>query len=122
MVMRPYIHDGKTSIYTPFYAKLDQQHLLRRSRVSSRLPACLHCAMTDTMERPWATFDALPVDLIQRIAAMIPDNTDPVTQRCALCRAPMHSQSCQAVDWQKQFGVCKACIAANITAACSKSS
>lgn len=38
-------------------------------------------AMGDGMDRPWATFDALPVVLIQRIAAMIPDNTDPVTQR-----------------------------------------
>ena len=38
-------------------------------------------AMSDSIERPWATFDALPVDLIQRIAAMIPDSADPVTQR-----------------------------------------
>ncbi|CAL5223489.1 g6014 [Coccomyxa viridis] len=37
--------------------------------------------MAEGMEGPWATFDALPVDLIQRIAAMIPDSSDPVTQR-----------------------------------------
>ena len=37
--------------------------------------------MAEDMEKPWATFDALPVDLIQRIAAMIPDSSDPVTQR-----------------------------------------
>ena len=80
------------------------------------------CAMTDTMERRWATFDALPVDLIQRIAAMIPDNTDRVTQRYALCRTPMHSQSNQAIHWRKRYGACKACIAADITAACSESS
>ncbi|CAK0785297.1 hypothetical protein CVIRNUC_008504 [Coccomyxa viridis] len=31
--------------------------------------------------RPWTSFDSLPVDLLQRIAAVIPDPSDPVTQR-----------------------------------------
>ena len=33
--------------------------------------------------RPWTSFDSLPVDLLQRIAAVIPDPSDPVTQRHA---------------------------------------
>ena len=33
--------------------------------------------------RPWTSFDSLPVDLLQRIAAVIPDPLDPVTQRHA---------------------------------------
>ena len=33
--------------------------------------------------RPWTSFDSLPVDLLQRIAAVIPDHLDPVTQRHA---------------------------------------
>ncbi len=44
--------------------------------------------MAEGMDRPWATFDALPVDLIQRIAAMIPDSSDPVTQRWVLALYP----------------------------------
>lgn len=38
-------------------------------------------AMAKGNGRPWTSFDALPVHLIQRIAAMIPDATDSVTQR-----------------------------------------